>query len=233
MDDSSISKQTAGKKAVDFIKAGMIVGLGTGSTFQYALEEIGNRLKKGALINISCLASSVKTEQRARQLGIPLTSFKHFQEIDLTIDGADEVSNHLDLIKGGGGALMREKILAQNSHRFIVIVDETKVSTFLGEKWTVPVEVLPFAWEVEAHYLKSIGVNSQIRLNKDNEMYCTDQGNYILDCQFGVIKEPEEIAALLDRRAGILAHGLFIKLATDVIIASGDQIRHVTANRQQ
>ncbi len=233
MDNSIISKQTAGRKAVDFIEAGMIVGLGTGSTFQYTLEELGIRLKEGILTDISCLASSVNTEQKARQLGIPLTSFKHFQEIDLTIDGADEVSNRLDLIKGGGGALMREKILAQNSHRFIVIVDETKMSAFLGEKWTVPIEVLPFALEVEAHYLESAGVNWQLRLNKDNEIYHTDQGNYILDCQFGVIKEPEEIAALLERRAGILAHGLFIKLATDVIIASGDKIRHITANRQQ
>lgn len=233
MTDSKVSKQTAGRKAVDFIESGMIIGLGTGSTVLYTLEELGRRLKKGALNDITCMASSIRTEQHANQLGLPLTDFQHMTQIDITIDGADEVDERLNLIKGGGGALLREKILAQNSTRFIIVVDQSKLSNFLGEKWSVPVEVLPFAWQAEARYIASIGGEFRIRKSGGKEPYQTDQHNYILDCQFGIIENPESMSDLLDKRAGIMGHGLFIHLATDVIVGNNDDWKHIQSERRR
>ncbi len=231
MSELNIGKETAGKKAVDFIESGMVVGLGTGSTVKYTLEELSRRLKEGILEGVTCLASSVHTEQKAMQLDLPLTTFNDINKLDLTIDGADEVDEQLNLIKGGGGALLREKILAQNSQRFIVVVDESKISTNLGEKWSVPVEVLPFGWRAEANYLETMGASWQIRKTIENQVYLTDQDNYILDCQFGIMKHPGEISDILDKRAGILGNGLFINLATDVIIGTEYEWRHITAAR--
>ncbi len=228
MSDLERSKQTAGKKSVDFIEPGMVVGLGTGSTAKYMIEELGMRLKTGRLTNIRCVASSKQTEIQANQLGLPLTSFKNIKQIDITIDGADEIDKNLNLIKGGGGALLREKILAQNSRRLMIIADETKMSGFLGEKWSVPIEVLPFAWEIESMYLRSIGGEWSIRKAKSAEIFLTDQQNYILDCNFGVMQDPGLIAGKLDNRAGILGHGLFISMASDVIIGADDSWRHIS-----
>jgi ribose 5-phosphate isomerase A len=231
MTDPKRSKQTAGRKAVDFIESGMVIGLGTGSTVLYTLEELSRRLKEGALKDITCMASSMRTEQLAMQLGLPLTDFRQMTRIDITIDGADEVDEHLNLIKGGGGALLREKILAQNSTRFIVIVDQSKLSKFLGEKWSVPVEVLPFAWQAEATYIESIGGECRIRKSGGKELYRTDQYNYILDCHFGIIENPGAMADLLDRRAGIMGHGLFINLATDLIVGNNEDWKHMQSER--
>jgi ribose 5-phosphate isomerase A len=228
MSDLERSKRTAGKKSVDFIKPGMVVGLGTGSTAKYMIEELGKRIKTGRLTNIRCVASSKQTEIQAQQLGLPLTAFRNINQIDITIDGADEIDKNLNLIKGGGGALLREKILAQNSRRLMIIADETKMSGFLGEKWSVPIEVLPFAWEIEAAYLQSIGGEWSIRKAKSAEIFLTDQQNYILDCNFGVMQDPGLIANKLDQRAGILGHGLFINMASDVIIGADDSWRHIS-----
>jgi len=222
------SKQTAGKKAIDFIESGMVIGLGTGSTFRFALEELGARLKSGRLANITCVASSLRTERKAKNLGITLSTFEHIKEIDVTIDGADEVDQNLNLIKGGGGAMLREKILAQNSKRMIVITDDSKISRHLGEKWSVPVEVLPFAWQVEDLYLKSIGGKGQLRKTEKGQIYLTDQKNFVLDCNFGIIKDPERIALLLEKRAGILGHGLFLHMATDLIVGKEENWRHIS-----
>jgi ribose 5-phosphate isomerase A len=165
-------------------------------------------------------------------LGIPLTTLEDHPEVDLTIDGADEVDPNLDLIKGGGGALLREKIVAQASRREIIIVDETKLSPVLGMKWPVPVEVIPFGWGSQAEFLKSLGANVNPRLDRGKTLFKTDQGNLILDCNFGPIPEPALLAYELDRRVGIVEHGMFLGLASEVIVAGEEGIRHLKREPQ-
>ncbi|NIQ12915.1 MAG: ribose-5-phosphate isomerase RpiA, partial [Candidatus Dadabacteria bacterium] len=202
-------KNLASTKAVDFVKSGMVVGLGSGSTAEYAIREISNRIVKGKLSSIICIPSSTKTQNFAQELGLNLIGFKDISEIDVTIDGADEVDNQMNLIKGGGGALLREKVLAQNSRRNVIVVHESKLSDMLGTKWAVPVEVLPFALETETRYLEIIGADVSLRILEDGSPFITDQNNFILDSNFGAIKNPKELAGKLEHRAGIIEHGLF------------------------
>jgi ribose 5-phosphate isomerase A len=171
--------------------------------------------------------SSLQIEAEARRLGIPLTTLDEHPVVDLTIDGADEVDPDLNLIKGGGGALLREKIVAQASRREIIVVDESKLSPALGARWAVPVEVVPFGWRSQAAYLESLGAQPILRLNSDGTPFTTDQGNLILDCDFGPISQPAQLAARLSERAGIVEHGLFLGLATDVIVAGVEGVRHL------
>lgn len=220
-------KQKAAERAVDFVQSGMVLGLGTGSTTLFALEYIGLRIKTGLLRDIVGIPSSFQTEKNAKELGIPLTNFDEHQEIDLTIDGADEVDPQLNLIKGGGGALLREKILAQSSRRNIIIVDEHKLSPKLGTHWPLPVELIPFAIKPVANYITSLGAKVILRKKNDGSTYTTDQNNFILDCNFGPISNPEELALKLCNRAGIVEHGLFLGLATEVIVATQNGIRHI------
>jgi len=152
-----------------------------------------------------------------------------YPSIDLTIDGADEVDDEMNLIKGGGGALLREKIVAQASEREIIVVDETKLSPTLGTQWAVPVEVAPFGWRSQAAYLESLGAELTPRREEDGTLFRTDQGNLILDCDFGPIEDPASLAAQFNQRAGIMEHGLFLGLATDVIVAGAEGIRHLRA----
>jgi ribose 5-phosphate isomerase A len=228
MGDQALLKKKAAECAVEFVQSGMVVGLGTGSTTGFALELIGEAIKAGRLKNIVGIPSSLQTERLANEFGIPLTTFDKHTEIDLTIDGADEVDPQLNLIKGGGGALVREKVLAQASHRNIIIVDEGKLSQQLGSSWPVPIEVIPFAWHVEAHYLTSLGAKVILRKKSDGNLFITDQDNFILDCDFGPIAHADELANQAGQRAGIVEHGLFVELATDVIVAGKDGIRHLT-----
>ena len=223
-EDLSTFKRNAAERAVERIQSGMVLGLGTGSTTRFALEFIGQGIKTGTLKDIVGIPSSLQTENQAKAFGIPLTTFDEHPEIDLTIDGADEVDPRLNLIKGGGGALLREKVLAQASRRNIIIVDESKLSPQLGTHWPVPVEVIPFAWKPEANYLTSLGAKVVLR-KKAEDIFTTDQENYILDCGFGPIQDLEELAAQLNRRAGIVEHGLFLDLATEVIVAGENGIR--------
>lgn len=213
-------KKTAAEHAVSFIESGMVIGLGTGSTAYYAINKIGELIQNGLLKNILAIPSSKETEQLALSLNIPLTSFKEHKEIDITIDGADEVDDRLNLIKGGGGALLREKILAQASRKLFIAVDESKISTRLGEKWKVPLEVIPFALETETFFLKNCSNDVSVRKNGNGGLFITDEGNYIVDVDFGVIEEPGRTASLLNERAGIVEHGLFIGMASMVITAS-------------
>ncbi len=222
-------KRLAAIEAVDAIESGMMLGLGTGSTANYAIEEIGRRIADGRLSNLHGIPSSVRTESLARTYNIPLMTFDDCQSLDISIDGADEIDAKLRLIKGGGGALLREKVIAQATKRFIVIADESKLSSVLGEKWALPVEVVPFAWRTEAKYVESIGAFAQLRIDSDRKPLMTDQHNYLLDCNFGLIENPESIAFLLSSRAGIVEHGLFIGLATEAIIAGASGIRHISA----
>jgi ribose 5-phosphate isomerase A len=224
-------KKQAGRYAVEFVQSGMVVGLGHGSTAIFAVRRIAELLRQGRLQNILGVPCSLQVEEDAQQLGIPLTTLDEHPIVDLTIDGADEVDPDLNVIKGGGGALLREKIVAQASRREIIVVDETKLSPALGTHWPVPVEVAPFGWRSQVAYLESLGAQPVLRLNRDGAPIKTDQGNLILDCHFGPISDPAQLAARLSERAGIVEHGLFLGLATDVIVASVEGVRHLTKGR--
>jgi len=220
-------KRKAGERAVDFVESGMVVGLGHGSTAVFALRRIAQLLREGQLREIVGVPCSRQVEAEARKLGFPLTTLDEHPVIDLTIDGADEVDPRLNVIKGGGGALLREKIVAQASRREIIVVDESKLSRALGTRWPVPVEVVPFGWRTQSAYLESLGAQPSRRLNEDGTHFKTDQGNFILDSNFGPIPNPDQLAARLNERAGIVEHGLFLELATDVIVAGGEGVRHL------
>jgi len=227
MDNTKLKKQAA-EKAVEQIKSGMVVGLGSGSTAYFAIKKIGELLQSGRLKNIVGIPTSNVTEELAVSLGIPLTSFEDIQEIDLTIDGADEVDDQLNVIKGGGGALLREKVVAQASKREIIVVDESKISKQLGEKWHVPVEVLKFSFQLEKKFLESLGASVVLRKADDGNPHVTDENNYILDANFGIISSPKELAHKLEERAGIVEHGIFIGLVHEVIVASSNGISSIT-----
>ena len=205
----------------------MVVGLGHGSTAIFAVRRIARLLHEGRLRDIIGVPCSRQVEEDARRLGIPLTTLDEHPVIDLTIDGADEVDPDLNVIKGGGGALLREKIIAQASRREIIVVDESKLSPALGTHWPVPVEVAPFGWRSQAAFLDSLGAEVILRLNSDGSPFDTDQGNLILDCHFGPISDPAQLAARLNERAGIVEHGLFLGSATDVVVAGVEGVRHI------
>lgn len=230
MQDNQTFKKIAALAAVEFVRSGMILGLGTGSTFRYVLERIAELYHGGKLKNWVGVPSSLRTEQMAKELALPLTTLAEQPQLDLTIDGADEVDPALNAIKGGGGALWREKMLAQASKRFIIVVDESKLVPVLGSTFAVPVEVSPFGWRPEALFLESIAEQVTLRSSADGTVYSTDQGNYILDCRFGPIADVAALARTLDGRAGVAAHGLFLGLATDVIAAGSGGIQHRKRN---
>jgi len=225
-------KQHAAWYAVDFVKSGMVVGLGHSSTPIFALRCIAQLLQKGQLQDILGVPCSLQAEEEARRLGIPLAPLDEHPVVDLTIDGADEVDPHLDLIKGAGRALLREKIVAQASRREIIVVSEAKLSPALGTHWPVPVEVVPFGWRSQAAFLESLGTRVEVRRKNNGTFYKTDQGNLILDCHFGPISDPAQLATRLNQRAGIVEHGLFLRLATDVIVARSQGIRHLKREQQ-
>ena len=220
-------KQQAAEEAVTFIGSGMVVGLGHGRTAIFAMRRIAEFLKSGQLKAILGVPCSHLVEQEARQLGIPLTTLEEHPTIDVTIDGADEVDPQLDLIKGAGGALLREKIVAQASRREIIVIDESKMVPVLGARGALPVEVCTFGWRTQVEYLQSLGARVEVRTRGDASFFPTDQDNLILDCAFGPINQPAALAAQLSARAGIVGHGLFLGLATDVIVAGPDGIRYL------
>ncbi len=220
-------KQLAGEYAANLITDGMLVGLGEGSTAYWAVRRVGERLREGSLREIAAIACSLNVERHARELGIPIASFDERTRIDMTIDGADEVDPGFNLIKGGGGALLREKIVAQASAREVIVVDEGKLSPALGTRWPVPIEVLPFAAGPVARFLAGLGGTPRLRTRSDGTRYFTDQRNLIFDTSFGPIPEPGALAARLDGRAGLVAHGLFVGLATEIVIAGPGGIRHI------
>lgn len=220
-------KEAAALLAVEFIEPGMIVGLGFGSTASYAVRKIAHKISEGKLDGILGVPTALQVEREARELGIPLTTLDDNPEVDLTIDGADEVDPQLNVIKGGGGALLREKIVAQASRREIIVVDESKLSDNLGARFALPVEVLPFGWAPEAAYLESLGASAALRTIANGEPFVTDQGNWIIDAEFGPIEDPTALSDQLDRRAGIAAHGLFLGLATDLIVGGENGLQHL------
>lgn len=211
-------KQLAAEKAVEYVEDGMRVGLGTGSTAYWAIRKLGERVKDG--LKITAVATSQASEDQARELGIPLVSFAEVDHLDITIDGADELDGKLQLVKGGGGALLREKIVAMGSTRMIVVADESKAVQTLG-KFPLPVEVVPFAYEWTLKDLAKLGCKPVLRRSGD-ELYRTDNGNYIADCHFGEIASPPELAKALEIIPGVVEHGLFIGIAEFAIIGKSD-----------
>ena len=220
-------KQQAAEYATEFVESGMLVGLGTGSTAILAVRRIGQLMHEGKLKNIVGIPTSIQTKEEAQRVGIPLLDEALPRSADLTIDGADEVDPSFNLIKGGGGALLREKIVAQASRREIIIVDESKMSPHLGTRFFLPVEVLQFGWLSQKQFLEGLGAKIRQRVDETETPILTDSGNYILDANLGPIQNPEKLAQALEGRAGIVEHGLFVGLATDVIVAGSNGVRHL------
>jgi ribose 5-phosphate isomerase A len=225
-DGAAALKRQAGEQAAALVQSGMVLGLGTGSTAIFAIRQVATRLRDSELSDILAIATSRATEAAARALGIPMLTDDIPREIDLTIDGADEVDPALNLIKGGGGALLREKIVAQATRREVIVVDESKLSPKLGTHWPLPVEVIEFGWRSQARFLESLGATVKPRMGDDG-LYRTDQGNIILDSRFGPITDPAALASVLDARAGVAGHGLFIGIAHVLIVAGASGVRHV------
>ncbi|GAB1443944.1 ribose-5-phosphate isomerase RpiA [Ignavibacteriales bacterium] len=218
--NAELLKKQAALASLKYVKNGQSIGLGTGSTVKYVLEELGERLKNGSFTGIRGIATSGKTEEIARDHGIPLVTFEDVSLLDVYIDGADEVDDNLDMIKGGGAALIREKIVAQNSKFRVIVVDCTKLSQKIGERWPVPIEVFPMAIGTEMEFLKSLDAVVQLRLDNEGRVLLTDNGNNILDANFGELGDPRRLSMVLDGRAGIAGHGIFHGLADVLVVGS-------------
>lgn len=214
--DKEELKKLAGEKAVDCIEDDMIIGLGTGSTIEYSLKKLGNLVRNG--LKIKGIPTSIHTKRIAIQEQIPLTSLDVNPVIDITIDGADEVDSELNLIKGGGGALAREKIIAFNSTKVIIVIDDSKIVKALGIDFPLPVEVMKFGWTSTQKTLEELGCNVELRKVMGNEPYITDNSNYILDCEFERIEEPEQLEIKINNIPGVVENGLFIGLVDEVIV---------------
>ncbi|MCB2225795.1 MAG: ribose-5-phosphate isomerase RpiA [Desulfarculaceae bacterium] len=230
-DEQTRLKQLAADAAVEQVKSGMVVGLGHGSTALLFVRSLAKRVASGELTGIVGVACALAMEAEARELGLTVSSLDEHPAMDLTVDGADEVDPSLNLIKGGGGAHLREKVVAQASKREIIIVDESKMSQRLGEKWAIPVEVVPFALKPFSDYVASLGAKPKLRLASGGRPFLTDQENYILDCDFGPMDDPAAVARSLEGRAGMVEHGLFLGLADEVIVAGEGGIRRISRER--
>lgn len=213
------AKKIAAEKAVGFVKDGMLLGLGTGTTAYWAIQAIGARIKKWGL-QIKAIATSLQSEKLANELGIEVIPFNQDTSIDLTIDGADEVDASKNLIKGGGGALLREKIVAYNSNELLIIVDQTKMVSVLG-RFPLPVEIAIFAWEKTFTHLAGLGSRPVLRMEKD-KAFLTDNGHYIIDCNFGTIPDPASLNLKIKAIPGVMETGLFVQMADKIIVGSPD-----------
>lgn len=220
-------KRRAAERAVEFVRNGMVVGLGTGSTAVHATRAIGERLRDGRLREVHGVPTSDATAAEARRHGVPLTSLDEQPSVDLTIDGADEVDPQLELIKGLGGALLREKIVALSSRQVIIVGDQSKKVDRLGSRAPVPVEVVRFGWTTAREYLGSLGAEVALRVGSDGAPFVTDEGHYILDCRFGPIADPARLAAEIRSWTGVVEHGLFLGIASRVILAGPDGLEEL------
>ena len=214
-------KEAAARASLRYIKDGQTVGLGTGSTAAYFIQLLGQQVKQG--LRIRGIPSSVRSSELATGLGIPITTFDECQHIDVTVDGADEVDGQLRLIKGGGGALLREKIVASATDTFIIVADASKRVPVLG-KFPLPVEVIKFAQALIANKITGLGAQVVLRRDAKGQPYLTDEHNYILDCHFGQISDPDLLSRRLSNMPGIVEHGLFIDMANVVLIADGSEV---------
>ena len=214
------AKRAAAERAVaDEVRSGMAVGLGTGSTASPAVEAIGRLLAEGALRDVRGVPTSEATAALARRVGVPLTTLDETPELDVALDGADEIAPGLQLVKGLGGALLREKIVAAAARRFVVVADASKRVERLGERAPVPVEVIAFALEPCRRRLAALGCEPELRTGADGAPFTTDEGNRILDCRFGPIDAPEPLAAAIRAIPGVVEHGLFLGFAAAAYVA--------------
>lgn len=214
-------KQAAARASLKFVEDGQIVGLGSGSTAAYFVRFLGERVREG--LKIRGIPTSIATQKLAAGLGIPLTTLDDCQQIDVAIDGADEVDPHLQLIKGGGGAFLREKIIASAARKFVIIADSSKQVSVLG-KFPVPVEVVPFAERLVTREVAALGASVELRQQSSGGPYVTDEGHHILDAQFGEIREPGILAEKIASIPGVVEHGLFVSMASAVLIAHGEKV---------
>jgi ribose 5-phosphate isomerase A len=208
-------KRQAAEKAVGYVKDGMVVGLGTGSTAYFAVEAIGRLVRQG--LSLQGVPTSKVTEDQARKCGIPLLDLDQVDRIDITIDGADEVDGRMDLIKGRGGAMLREKMVAYISNQQVIVVDDSKLVSKLGQKAPLPVEVVPFGHMRTKKHLESLGCRAELRGGQTP--FVTDNGNLIYHCRFECIDDPYELELQLKQIPGVVETGLFLRLATKVVVA--------------
>ena len=219
-------KQQAASQALTYVRNGMLLGLGTGSTTAYFIDMLGERLKAGTLRDIVGVPTSQETAARARAAGVPLTTLTEHPRLDLAVDGADEVDPDLNLIKGLGRALLREKIIEIHTERFLVIVDESKLVPRLGTRSPLPVEIVPFEADVHVRWLNTLGCRAELWREQDSSPVVTDNGNFLARCWFtGGIAEPYALARVLADRPGIVEHGLFLDMASVVIVAAPEGTR--------
>jgi ribose 5-phosphate isomerase A len=220
-------KLRAAQRAMELVEPGMTLGLGSGTTATLWIKLLGERVRDGGL-DIRAIASSEDSESLGRKYGIRFVDFEECQSLDLTVDGADEIAPNLALIKGGGGKLLREKIVAGASKRFVIVADESKQVEKLG-RFPLPVEVIPMAAPLVGGALRDLGFTPTIRLNRDGTRYITDEGNLIFDCSGRLMENPDAIAAQLDSITGVVEHGLFLGMAALALIASRDRVIERTA----
>jgi ribose 5-phosphate isomerase A len=212
-------KEQAGRKAAEYVKNGMVVGLGTGSTAEWAIRALAARVKEGQVADIQCIPTSSTTRQLADELGLSIRGLEDVEWVDLTIDGADQVDDNLNLIKGAGGALLREKVVAFSSGEVIIIVDETKLAKNLGGDVPVPVEVIPFAEAVVRSALTNLGAEVEIRMDADgDDPYITDNDNLILDCKFLKPFDPKHMEREMKRIPGVVENGLFVDMTDRAVV---------------
>ena len=223
-------KRRVGTAAADEVRPGMSLGLGSGSTVLYFLQELGRRVAGGLVVR--GIATSERTAALARELGIPLSTFGELPELDLDVDGADEVDPALNLVKGKGGALFREKIIARASRRRLIIVDSGKLSSALGSRARLPVEVLPFAAPLAERELGALGLMPELRKSQGEQPFVTDNGNWILDCGFGPTGRGAELEAAINDVTGVVENGLFVGLADEVLVAGSGRIDRLVRKRQ-
>ena len=227
-DPSEKGKAAAGAQAAEAVTPGMKVGLGTGSTAAFFLKALGERIRRGELSGIVGVPTSLRTEREASELGIPLTTLEEAASLDLTVDGADEVDPKLDLIKGLGGALLREKMVAQATKRFVIIADDRKLVSRLGTRSPLPVEVTPFSWQSHLPFLEGLGARPILRTGVNGEPILTDNANYLLDCHFPRgIRDPWALEKGLTERAGIVESGLFLGMADEVLVGGDETVRRI------
>jgi len=231
-DDVNRRKTAAAKAGAALIEDGLIVGLGSGTTASIALDILGQRVAQG--LRIIGIATSTQTERDARRLGIPLSTLAEHPQVDVTLDGADEVElGRFNLLKGRGGALLRERVVASASDQLVILVDETKLVDRLGVQSSVAVEVVPFGWGTTARRIETIGARIVLRTTGGAEPFVTDSGNYILDCAFGTIDDPERLQRRLDATVGIVEHGLFLGMASTIIVGTSEGVEVVTSRRRR